>query len=453
MKKHVLTIGCILIAFVVVSQENSNEYTALIAKGRTFYSAKDYKNAAYSFSAAVNLPGSRVPLIDWHRAAWSQALANNADSAFYYLNIIANKRGLTFSDYVFITGDEDYTPIHSDKRWNSIEDKIFNSARRNFHSIPKPTVVERYNAAFAWIMHKNVDSAYYQFQLIADSKDLTFGDVNAIVHNEIILPLQKNKQWKNCMNNLYSALYKKYFPPSAFGNSPTFKKILIDEGHYNLHTINGTYKVLAGTLKKAGFEVSAHTGEFNIESLTNSDVLIIANPFSDVKDSLIARANRAGQPYRWSDAATQSAFTEAEVNVLRNWVQSGGALFLILDHAPHGKTGGPLAEAFGFECRNVATYDRISRDPEVDTTEAATILFTRNNGLIGKHPILNGVDSVTTYTGESLLGPPQSTVLLSLPPTATDMDWEATTRKTGTARLKVVPKLLLLNTEKVVLLS
>jgi len=41
--------------------------------------------------------------------------------------------------------------------------------------------------------------------------------------------------------------------------------------------------------------------------------------------------------------------------------------------------------------------------------------------------ILNGVDSVVTYLGGSLLGPPNSVPLLTLPPTATDRDWLLTT--------------------------
>jgi hypothetical protein len=37
---------------------------------------------------------------------------------------------------------------------------------------------------------------------------------------------------------------------------------------------------------------------------------------------------------------------------------------------------------------------------------------------------MNGIDSVTTYTGESLVGPNGSDVLLSLSPTAYDQDWQ-----------------------------
>jgi hypothetical protein len=429
MRQNLLAIIFMLAASVAIGQETSKEYKALIEKGRSFYSAKDYKNAASSFSTAVNMPGNKVPLIDWHRAAWSQALVNNADSAFYYLDIIANKKGITFSDFVFIVGDKDYTPILNDNRWKAVKEKIFNNARESFYARTEPSVFERYNAAFAWVINDRFDSAWHQLQLVSASKDLSFHDVDVIIHNDIFDPLEKDKQWNAYTKTLYTALYKKYIPQNSFKKISLKKRIAIDEGHFNLHTINGTYAVLAGTLKEAGFNVSGHTGPFSTENLANVDVLIIANPFPDIRDSLIARANRAGEPFRYSSAATRSAFTNDEVEAIRNWVSKGGSLLLILDHAPHGKTGELLAAAFGVESRNVSTLDRASRDPEVDTTEAATILFTKSKGLLGEHLILTDIDSVTTYTGESLLGPPRSAVLLTLPSTAIDLDWDASTKK------------------------
>ena len=160
------------------------------------------------------------------------------------------------------------------------------------------------------------------------------------------------------------------------------------------------------------------------------DILIIANPLPDRMDSLTKRAQRDKEPFRWSTVATQSAYTVSEISAIRNWVYNGGSLLLILDHAPYGKSGGLLAEVFGVECRNVGTYDSLSLDPAVDTIGGVRdILFTRSNGLIGNHSIMNGVDSITTYTGESLMGPPKSTVLLHLSSTAYDRDWLPETRQ------------------------
>lgn len=204
------------------------------------------------------------------------------------------------------------------------------------------------------------------------------------------------------------------------------KSILIDEGHYNFHTINGGYSAFANLLLQNGYDVKAHKGPFNSSSFKEGDVLIIANPFPDQRDSLTKQAAAKREPFRWSSVAARSAFTTEEIKIVQNWVFNGGSLLLVLDHAPHGETGGQLALAFGVETRNVETTDSTNSDT---TVKSPTLLFTRYKGLIGQHPILHNVDSVVTYLGESLLGPPSSSVLLQLPSTTIDRDWLAATRE------------------------
>lgn len=204
------------------------------------------------------------------------------------------------------------------------------------------------------------------------------------------------------------------------------KSILIDEGHYNFHTINGGYAALADLLRENGYDVSAHKGQFNSSSFKDGNVLIIANPFPNQRDTLTKQAAAAKEPFRWSSVAAQTAFTDDEIEIVKKWIYGGGSLLLVLDHAPHGETGGKLAAAFGVETRNVETTDSTNRDT---TVKSPTLLFTRKKSLLGQHPILNGIDSVVTYLGESLSGPVNSTPLLILPSTAIDRDWIPTTRE------------------------
>jgi len=263
---------------------------------------------------------------------------------------------------------------------------------------------------------------------LAGSEALTFDNADRIIKNGYFESLKTNGQWQNLESKIFSTLNKKYIPVTAFKNKKQ-KRVLIDGAHYNFHDIKGTYAVMAGMLQQSNFKVSGLTEKITSEKLKDVDLFIISNPASDLMDSLNRRAQRAKEPPRWSAVATQPAFTETEVKAVENWVRNGGSLLLILDHAPYGKSGGAMAEAFGIENRNVGTFDRLSRDPEIDTTKATTILFTRSKGLIGQHPIVNGLDSLTTYTGESLIGPPNSSVLLSLSPTAYDEDWLPETRQ------------------------
>ena len=434
MKKAFLIVSCILVTHFLFSQEYSKEYTDFINSGFTFYSKQDYKNAAIKFSSAINLAGDKVNINIRRATAFCWALANYPDSAFYQLDIVSNFENLTYPDYVNFTSDNDFTSLHADPRWKEFCKKTFNTAKKAFHSSLKSSggevsVFNLYNAAFAWSLNNDPDSAFYYLNIAADSKSLTFENVNTIIKNvTIFAPLLENERWGSLKDKMFSSLSKKYIS-SGFSKKSLPKQIHIDEGHYNYHTIEGTYEVLAGTLRKVGIQVSGHKGHFNKGNLKNADILIIANPHVDNYDSLVRRAKAANEPFRWSKAAAQPAYTKTEAISIKNWVKNGGALLLILDHAPNPMAGSPITAAFGVDYPNTTTYDRLSRDPSVDTTRAQTILFTRSNGLIGKHPILNGVDSVTTYTGGSILGPPNSGVLLYLPSTATDRDWDPITKK------------------------
>lgn len=434
MKKALLIVCCILYTYFSFSQDNSKEYTDLVNSGFSFYSKQDYKNAAIKFTSAVDLKGDKVDINIRRSAAFCWALANYPDSAFYQLNIVSNIETLTFPDYVNFTSDNDFISLHADLRWKEFCEKVLNTAKKTFYFSMKTaggevSVFDLYNAAFAWSLNNNPDSAFYYLNIAADSRNLTFENVNTIIKNiTIFAPLLKDKRWQGLKDRMFAMLSKKYIS-SAFNKKYLPKRIHIDGGHYNYHTIEGTYEVLAGTLNKVGFQVASIKGQFNKITLENTDILIIANPHVYLYDSLVQRAKVANEPFRWSAAAAQPAYTKNEAESIVNWVKKGGLLLLILDHAPNPMAGSPITAAFGVDYPNTATYDRLSRDPAIDTSRAQTILFTRSKGLIGNHPILYGVDSVTTYTGGSLLGPPNSNVLLYLPTTATDRDWDPATKK------------------------
>ena len=435
MKKNLTIITYLLIAGLSFGQVHSKEYKDLIISGNRLYRSQDFLKAAKAFSSAVQLGGDSTPVVDRSRAAFSWVLAENPDSAFYYLNTITEMKTLTFMDYFMVADDEDYTSVHNDPRWETSTDKIFNKARITFYedidrAKGKDLINERSYAGFAWLIKKEYDSAFYHFSMMAESKDLTFDDVYNTVTESLFVEFEKGKKGQELINKIYHNLNRKYIPSSAFSTTKKSpKKLLIDGGHYNLHDIEGTYATLAGTLRKSGFEVSGHKGKFDEASLRNTDILIITNPHPDRIDSINQRVRRSGEPPRWAAAATLSAYTEAEASVIEKWVKNCGSFFLILDHAPFGQVGRLLTAVFGIENRFASTYDPLSRDPAVDTTKAITTLFTRSKGLIGKHPIMNGVDSVTTYTGESLIGPPGSDVLLQLPSTASDLDWVPETKQ------------------------
>jgi hypothetical protein len=97
--------------------------------------------------------------------------------------------------------------------------------------------------------------------------------------------------------------------------------VLIDEGHGNYHTKDGRYAPFARLLEADGYQVGAHQGAFRAESIRNADVIVISNSLNPVNVE------------RWAIPVLPSV-TDAEIDVLVDFVEAGGGLFLIADHMP-----------------------------------------------------------------------------------------------------------------------
>lgn len=166
------------------------------------------------------------------------------------------------------------------------------------------------------------------------------------------------------------------------GNGPVVK---IDEAHHNFHTMNDRYFAFAEVLRHDGYRVEPNTAEFNLDSLHACDILVISNALNErnIED--------------WS-LPTPSAFTDAEIEIVRTWVEDGGALFLIADHMPFGGAAERLAAVFGFEFSNGFAFNTLKRRPDI---------FRRSDGSLGAHEITDGqepterIDSVATFTGQA----------------------------------------------------
>jgi hypothetical protein len=173
--------------------------------------------------------------------------------------------------------------------------------------------------------------------------------------------------------------------------------VCIDEGHYNAHTANGRYRPLADLLRADGFRVERHQGRFAPRSLVACNILVVANAAGGDR----FRIGPINLPVRRGGERGDPAFTAAEIALLRNWVERGGALLLVADHAPFGGASRALAEAFG-----VGMGGGFVEVPEGSPArgDAGTASFTAGNGLLRPHPITSGLRRVVTFTGQSLTG-------------------------------------------------
>jgi hypothetical protein len=174
------------------------------------------------------------------------------------------------------------------------------------------------------------------------------------------------------------------------------KVVVIDEGHNNFHTATGRYEPFANLLRADGLIVKPGVVKFDENALTGIDALVIANAL----------------PPR--DRSSDTAFTLEECAALEAWVRSGGALWLVADHAPFGAATQNLANVFGFQMGDGWVYEPTSGGL---TTQ---IEFDRKSGALGNHPITNGLNAkeaikkVKSFSGQSLTLPPGGVALLSL---------------------------------------
>jgi hypothetical protein len=206
-------------------------------------------------------------------------------------------------------------------------------------------------------------------------------------------------------------------PDPEFNTSvarPTYTKnyprVIFDELHNNFHTTTGRYKPFVDLIGNDGYNVVPGRKTFAMPSLSTFKILVIANALGaeDMDD----------------EGADHSAFTEAECDVVRDWVKGGGALLLIADHAPFGGAAESLGKRFGVEMSKGYTFDPENHYKELG--EPTFLLFSRENKRLLDHPITNGrneserINKVLTFTGQSLKGPEGSSVLLLLSETARD---------------------------------
>jgi hypothetical protein len=178
-----------------------------------------------------------------------------------------------------------------------------------------------------------------------------------------------------------------FVPQVASPNWPAGRGplVMIDEAHFNFHTATGRYEPFAKVARADGYRVEAFKSKFSAESLKQADILVIANASSESlsKD--------------WSSAATP-AFTNEEVDAVREWVSAGGRLFLIVDHMPMPGAAENLVAAFGAKWN-----DGYAQDPK----SGGIITFRRSDGALADHPITNGrnakerIESITTFAGSA----------------------------------------------------
>ncbi len=184
--------------------------------------------------------------------------------------------------------------------------------------------------------------------------------------------------------------------------------VLLDLGHNNVDDPEFP-PILTEWLTQDGYVVRQLSTRFDEDALASVDIVISKNPLSTYNLG------------NWS-LPTPSPFSPGEIELLYNWVSSGGALLLVIDHMPVAGAAEKLTSTFDFEISNGFALDErylYTYDKEV-IHAAGRVTFRRSDGSLADHPVTNGrtiverVDSVVTAVGSAFRLPPDGQSLLTL---------------------------------------
>jgi hypothetical protein len=193
----------------------------------------------------------------------------------------------------------------------------------------------------------------------------------------------------------------------------THPRVLVDAGHQNVFTTTtNRLEPFIQVLRNDGYDVRMGREPFSQVAL---------DPFALV---VIATAQGSSTNTRF-----ESAFTDEEIAALKTWILQGGSLLLATDHAPFDAAAAKLISALGGVggegyVRDTQNFYTASDVPPESLP--GWLVFSRENGLLGEHPILRGRDSsetiakVVTFGGSSVTAPKNGKALLTLSPTATN---------------------------------
>jgi hypothetical protein len=193
-------------------------------------------------------------------------------------------------------------------------------------------------------------------------------------------------------------------------------RVAIDQAHNNFHTRDGLFKPFADLLRNDGYAVEINAAPFSASSLKGMDVLVISNAMGRLEND-----NNNSTP----------AFTKPECDVVYEWVQGGGSLLLIADHAPMGDAAAPLAARFGVTLGNGFVLD-VNPDNFADK-DPTELVFSDQNHLLGDDAIIRGrnngerLHKLIAFTGESVTIPHGASALLRLSPTGGEVPTRSAT--------------------------
>lgn len=176
-------------------------------------------------------------------------------------------------------------------------------------------------------------------------------------------------------------------PHHRIGDGPL---LLFDEAHNNPVTLRGTYAPFSDLLQADGYSLRSTKEKISFEGLKEAKIFISVNALYDPED--------------WSLPA-RSAFTDKEIDLLGQWVNDGGSLFLVTDHMPCGGSVQALAAVFGIHVMNGFAL-RKDGQPEIFSRDRKKLLPNEITAGSGKE-----IDSIMCWGGTAFTVPATAQII------------------------------------------
>lgn len=196
--------------------------------------------------------------------------------------------------------------------------------------------------------------------------------------------------------------------------------VLVDNAHWNSATTARGLVVFAELLRADGYRLLPAGNATRAEMLADADIAVVANPLG-VSGRLRALATRLGLPAL--TALDDEALWVQEMETVLQWVDNGGSLLVAVDEGPPARAVRGLTNRLGVAVHEAIVVDLGNAEPRAPER----LVFSRENGLIGQHPIVDGdgrypaVNRVVSVGGPALGGPAGSAVLLRLSDSAVEV--------------------------------
>jgi hypothetical protein len=199
--------------------------------------------------------------------------------------------------------------------------------------------------------------------------------------------------------------------------------VCVDEAHANYHTLDSGFLTFGELLRRDGYAVRALTAPFAAAIPADCRIIVIAN------------ARPRADAWLKNSRPTPSAFADAEIKTVHDWVARGGALLLIADHMPHGGAASAVAAAFNVSFTDGFALDQFDGNADRQRAFDKPTVFRIEDKTLAVHAIVAGrgpaeaVTSVRSFTGQAFQALEAEPILI-LPPTFVtllpDKPWQFT---------------------------